>query len=85
MTTKEALHRLVDELSERQAASVHRLAERVRDSEIDPVLLAMLTAPLDDEPETDEERAAVAEAREDVAAGRLVAHDEARRRILGEP
>jgi hypothetical protein len=64
---------------------VHRLVERVRDSDFDPVLLAMLTAPLDDEPETDEERAAVAEAREDVAAGRLISHEEVRRRVLGEP
>ena len=39
----------------------------------DPVLLALFTAPEDDEPETDEERAAVEEAREARAQGRVIA------------
>jgi hypothetical protein len=48
------------------------------------VLRALREAPLDDEPETDEERAAIAEAIEDERAVRLVPHDEVRRRWLGE-
>ena len=68
MTTKEALHRLIDQLPEDRA-------ERLLDAVQDPILLSRLTAPIDDEPETDEERAAVAEARADVARGDLIATD----------
>lgn len=42
----------------------------------DPVLRSLREAPLDDEPETDEERAAVAEGRDDVRAGRTSTLDE---------
>ena len=38
----------------------------------DPVLEALYNAPIDDEPETEEERVAVNEAREDIKAGRVV-------------
>jgi hypothetical protein len=38
-------------------------------------------APVDDELETDEERAAVAEVREDLAAGRAVSHEQIRREL----
>ncbi len=65
MTTKEILHRLIDELPEERA---RRLLQAVQDR----VLLSRITAPIDDEPETDEERAAVAEARVDVARGDLI-------------
>ena len=76
MSTKEALHQLVDELSDSQLLSAHVLVERLRGSHFDPVLLAMLTAPLDEEPETDEERAAVAEARAEAARGELIDDDD---------
>jgi len=36
-------------------------------------------APMDDEPKTDEERQLVEEARQDLAAGRVVSHEEIRR------
>jgi predicted transcriptional regulator len=51
----------------------------------DPVLRALENAPFDDEPETEEERAAVAEAWEDVRAGRLIPHEEVAKRWLGKP
>jgi hypothetical protein len=47
----------------------------------DPLARALADAPLDDEPYTDEERAADAEALADVAAGRGVSTDELRRRL----
>ena len=47
----------------------------------DPVLLRALLAPADDEPETDEEREAVATARADVAAGRVRTTAELRREL----
>jgi hypothetical protein len=48
-----------------------------------PLLEALRNAPVDDEPETEEERAAIEEAIEDERAGRLIPHEEVRRRWLG--
>jgi hypothetical protein len=62
MTAKEQLHNLVEELSEEEAATTLIVVERGRE---DPMLQALASAPIDDEPETDEEREAVAEARAD--------------------
>jgi hypothetical protein len=45
----------------------------------DPVGLALALAPEDDEPETDEERAAVAEAKEALARGEVVSHADIKR------
>lgn len=41
-------------------------------------------APWDDEPESEEERAATKDAYEDLRTGRVVSHEEARRRLLGD-
>jgi hypothetical protein len=43
---------------------------------LDPVALSLLSAPEDDEPETDEERAAVERAQTAVREGRTVTTDE---------
>lgn len=74
MTTKEALHHLIDQLPEDRA-------ERLLDAVRDPVLLSRITAPIDDEPETDEERAAVAETRRDVARGDLISTEQLTREL----
>ena len=47
-----------------------------------PAVRAAREAPLDEEPETEEERAAVAEAWDDVRAGRVLPHAEVKRRWL---
>ncbi len=47
MTTKERLHKLVDELSEDEAAATLLVTERHRD---DAMLQALASAPVDDEP-----------------------------------
>jgi CO dehydrogenase/acetyl-CoA synthase beta subunit len=78
MTIKDELHRLVDELPESESHAAKRFLEYLRNMG-DPVLRAMLEAPEDDEPETAEERAAVAEAQEDFKAGRMVSHQELKR------
>lgn len=59
VSTRERLHRLVDELPD----------ERLADA-----LLAL--APVDDEPLTEADRAAIAEAEADVRAGRVFTLDE---------
>lgn len=59
MTTKERLHKLVDELSEQEAEAALVIVERRRD---DPMLHALAAAPLDDEPSDADEDASAAEA-----------------------
>lgn len=80
MTTKERLHKVVDALSEEEAAdALDYLVSRGRD----PLARRLDSAPLDDEPLTDEERESLREAREDFAAGRVVSMDDLRRELLG--
>jgi predicted transcriptional regulator len=73
MTTREKLHRLVDDLAEAELAPTLRLVETQRH---DPMLQALADAPEDDEPWTDADETAVAEGRADLAAGRTVSLDE---------
>jgi hypothetical protein len=78
MTTKEALHLLINELPEAALPAAERYLKALRD---DPVALTLLTAPLDDEPETPEEAAAVQEAREAAARGELFTLEEVRQKV----
>lgn len=61
MTTKERLHKLVDELSEQEAEAALVIVERRRD---DPMVRALAAAPLDDEPTDPDQDASAAEALE---------------------
>ena len=76
MTTKEGLYRLIDELPDAVLPEAERYLVALRD---DPLALMLLTAPIDDEPETEEERAAVEEAREAAARGEVYTLEEVRR------
>ncbi|MCI0439612.1 MAG: hypothetical protein L0177_10840 [Chloroflexi bacterium] len=78
MTTREDLHRLVDELPENEIHSARRYLEYLR-SFNDPILKSLWEAPEDDEPETEEERRGVEEAYEDLRAGRVVSSEEIER------
>lgn len=66
MTTKERLHQVVDELSDEEAEAMLRRIEILR---TDPFVRFLDEAPIDDEPVTAEEEAAVAEVEADRAAG----------------
>jgi hypothetical protein len=55
MTSREDLHKLVDQIPEADVAA----ARKILRSLVDPVELALLAAPMDDEPDSEEERAAV--------------------------
>jgi hypothetical protein len=77
-TTREAIHHLVDELPKDELADA-RLYLQYLCSGRDPLIKKLLDAPYDDEPETEEERAAVAEALEDLKAGRTIPMEEIRR------
>lgn len=83
MTVKERLHALIDDLPESELAAAERYLTYLRLLAQEPVLRALLTAPVDDEPLTEDDRAALREARDEVAAGRVMSHEEARRRLLG--
>ncbi len=63
--TRADLHRLVDELPDESVDAAVVLLTRAKD----PVLAALQAAPFDDEPETEEERRAVAEAHADRERG----------------
>jgi hypothetical protein len=78
MTTKERLHRLVDELSEAEAERALALVQGNRE---DPVIAAFHDAPEDDEPFTVVDKAALEGADEDIAAGRIISHGEMVRRF----
>lgn len=74
MTTKEALHRLIDELPDDQAEQVLRGIS-------DPVLRARALALIDDEAETPEEAAAVAEGIADLERGDVLTTEQLRREL----
>ena len=77
MTTREALHRLIDAIPGNDLDAVERVIEPF----VDPVALSLANAPLDDEEETEEERAAVAEGRAALDAGDFVTLEDLRREI----
>ena len=66
MTVKEHLHRVIDEMSDEQAELALRRIDALRS---DPLVRFLDAAPVDDEPVSAEEQAAVAEADADRAAG----------------
>lgn len=63
---KERLHLVIDKLSDEEAEAALRRIEALRN---DPLVRFLDAAPIDDEPVTAEETAAIAEADADRAAG----------------
>ena len=84
MNIRDELHHVVDELPEGELATARRFLVYLCVTSRDALLRTLLDAPEDDEEETPEEAAAVAEAYEDIRAGRLISHEEAKRRLRGE-
>ena len=82
--TRAELHRLVDELPTSELDPARHILHYLRVKR-DPLLKKLLEAPFEDEPITPEEEAAVQEAWEDVKAGRVIPHEEVKRRFLGRP
>jgi hypothetical protein len=76
VTARETVHQLLDDLPDDILPEVARYLGALRD---DPLARLLLTAPIDDEPETEEERAAVQEAREAAARGEVYTLDEVKR------
>jgi hypothetical protein len=80
MSARDSLHRLIDKLPASELAAAERFLHYLR-AMADPVLKALLEAPPDDEPETDEERRAVHEAREELARSEVRTLEKVRREL----
>lgn len=77
MTTREKLHRIVDELPEEDLDAALQAIEARSD---DPLIRRLEDALAEDEEISPEEEAAVQEARDEVAKGSpLISHDEIKR------
>jgi hypothetical protein len=77
MTAKEKLLERVTKLSEAEADETLRLLDAREDS----VVVAFRDAPIDDEPWTAEDEAALAEADADFTKGRTASHEEVKREL----
>jgi hypothetical protein len=77
--TREHAHKLLDRLPETQLSALVGLLETI----VDPVAAALRNASIDDEPETEEEKRAIAEAHDWLArhGGKGIPHEEAMRRL----
>ncbi|WP_089721233.1 hypothetical protein [Candidatus Entotheonella palauensis] len=69
---KADLHRLVEALPAHELQAAQRFLAYLYEQGSDPVLRTLLEAPVDDEPETPEEQAAVQEAREQLARSETI-------------
>ncbi|MBX6352053.1 MAG: hypothetical protein IRZ10_01860 [Thermoflavifilum sp.] len=72
---------MLDAIPEGLLPAVRKSLESILDGADDPVRRALENAPLDDEPETDEERKAVEEGKADIRAGRTLSTDELRQEL----
>jgi len=82
VSVKTELHRLVDELPETEVMPAKRFLEYLRDTHDDPVLRSLLNAPIDDEPLTPDDVAAIEEAKAAYRRGDYVSAHEAKRELL---
>ena len=76
---KKHLHQLVDELPEDEIQAAEHCLRALCAHE-HPIVRAMRSAPIDDEPVTDEDRKAIEEGDRDIAAGRGIPHEEVLRK-----
>ncbi|MCX6020164.1 MAG: hypothetical protein NTZ05_00235 [Chloroflexi bacterium] len=85
MTTKDRLHQLIDQLPDQGVVAAEEFLSELVEAGGDPVLRMLNNAPLDDEPLTEEDIAAIQAAKARIRSGRGVPHEEAKRRLLGHP
>jgi hypothetical protein len=78
MTVKERLHRIVDEMSDAEAATT---LERLATRRADPLARMLDAAPPDDESLTDDEAAAIQEGYDELDAGQGISLAELQRRL----
>lgn len=78
MALRDSLHRLVDDLPETEIDRAERLLQVLKEAAERP-LHTLENAPVDDEPETPEEAAAVAEAWREHRAGKSLSTEDVKR------
>lgn len=71
--SRDTLHDLVDRIPEEELPAAQRFLEYLA---VSPAYRAALSAASDDEPVTEGDAAAIARAREEVRAGKVISHDE---------
>ncbi|MEA2694414.1 MAG: hypothetical protein QOJ16_3801 [Acidobacteriota bacterium] len=81
MTERERLLTLAETLPDLEVHAAVRFLEYLTREISDPVQTALENAPFDEEPLSPEDVAALEEARRDLAEGRVVSHEEARKRL----
>ncbi|MDQ6776753.1 MAG: hypothetical protein M3071_11185 [Actinomycetota bacterium] len=74
MTAKEKLRERIETFTEEEAAETLQLLDR----RTDPLTVLLENAPLDDEPVTEEEEAAVQVARDEIVRGETISLEEVR-------
>jgi hypothetical protein len=77
---REALHQLIDRIPEAEVSAARRFLEYLAAG---AALRTALVAPCDDEPVTNGDAKAIARARADLEAGRVVPHEEILREFGG--
>jgi len=77
MSPRETLHRLVDQLPEEDVPTAKRVLQALSAT---AGQVSLDDAPLDDEPDDDDCDGGLSEARADVEAGRVIPHEELKRR-----
>jgi hypothetical protein len=80
MTRREALHKLVDTLPERDLPTASRVLEALSLT-VDPVARSLALAPFDDEPDDDDFDDGLTEARLEAEDGRTLSHEELKREL----
>jgi hypothetical protein len=71
--SRDTLHDLVDRIPEEELPAAKLFLQYLA---VNPAYRAALSAPLDDEPLTQADIAAIATTRDEIRAGKVVAHDE---------
>jgi hypothetical protein len=71
--SRDTLHDLVDRIPEEELPAAKRFLEYLA---VSPAYRAALSAPPDDEPLTEADVTAIARARDEVRAGKVISHDE---------
>lgn len=83
MAGRQVLHTLVDKLPDDELVAAQRFLEYLRFRSQDPLRAFLDKAPLDDEPVTEEDLAAIREGLAEKARGEVVSQEEAERFLLG--
>ena len=80
-SARERLHRLVDVLPAGEVRAAERFLEYLHRVGGDSLYQRLVSAAVDDEPETPTEKEAAREGLADLQAGRLASHEEVRREL----